>query len=69
MDSAFVVIVLLSLILFAAIATIQIGHSKNNKEGNPDYDKKRGTNTLKLTLYYVVATIVSCVALVWYIMG
>lgn len=62
-----IVVILLVLIIFAAVATLLIGNSKQNKEGNPDYDKRSGANTLRLTLFYVVATIVSCIALIWYI--
>jgi hypothetical protein len=67
--NALVVIALLALIGFAAVATVMIGNSKPNKEGNPDYDKKTGANTLRLTLFYVMAGIASCFALVWYITG
>jgi len=62
-----VVVLLIALIAFAGIATVWIGNSKQNKEGNPQYDTRTGKNTLRLTLFYAAATLVACLALVWYI--
>jgi hypothetical protein len=67
--NAIVIALLIVLIGFAAVATVMIGNSKQNKEGNPDYEKKTGANTLRLTIYYAAASVVSCIALVWYITG
>ncbi|PYI55204.1 hypothetical protein [Paenibacillus flagellatus] len=64
-----VVALLLALIAFAAIATVWIGNSKQNKEGNPEYDQRTGKNTIRLTVFYVVAAVVACVALIWYVTG
>ncbi|GIQ67774.1 hypothetical protein DUZ99_11900 [Xylanibacillus composti] len=50
--------VLIAIIIAAsAIATVAIGFSRRNKEGNPDYDRRTKKNFTRLTLYYVVATI------------
>lgn len=64
-----VVVALLALIGFAAVATVLIGVSKQNVEGNPDYDKKIGKNTLRLTLLYVVAFIAAVIAFIWWYVG
>jgi hypothetical protein len=32
--------------LFGAVATIMIGNSKENKQGDPSYDTKAGANTI-----------------------
>jgi hypothetical protein len=61
------VALLLALILFAAVATFRIGVSKPNREGNPDYDKRTGANTLRLTLFYAIAAVVAVAALIWYV--
>ncbi|GAA3409381.1 hypothetical protein ACFFNY_09575 [Paenibacillus hodogayensis] len=56
------------IILFAAIsgvATILIGNSKQNKEGNPEYEKKTGGNMTRLTLIYVIAAIIGIAILIY----
>jgi hypothetical protein len=64
-----IVVALIALIGFAAVATVLIGLSKQNVEGNPDYDKKIGKNTLRLTLIYAVATIAAVLAFIWWYVG
>lgn len=64
-----IVVALIALIGFAAVATVRIGLSKQNVEGNPDYDKKIGKNTLRLTLIYAVATIAAVLAFIWWYVG
>jgi len=58
-------IVLLSVI--AAIATIWIGNSRQNKEGNPEYEKRTGINLINLTLLYVIGAIIG-IALFIYVL-
>jgi len=62
-----IIVVLLVLIAIAAIATIWIGNSKQNKEGNPGYDTQTGSNAARLTFFYILAAIIGCAVLVWYI--
>jgi cell division protein FtsX len=45
------------LLAFALIATILVGISKKNKEGNPDYDQRNSSNILRLTIFYVIAIV------------
>jgi small-conductance mechanosensitive channel len=42
---------------FALVATILVGVSKRNKEGNPDYDQRKGVNIARLTVFYVIAIV------------
>lgn len=42
------------IVLFALIATIVVGVSAKNKEGNPTYDQRTGKNLLRLTWIYAV---------------
>ena len=56
-------IVLLSVI--AAIATIWIGNSRQNKEGNPEYEKRTGINLINLTLLYVIGAIIGIALLIY----
>lgn len=53
--------------LFAGIATVRVGLSKENKEGNPSYDKKTAPNIARLTLFYVAITLGAIVLFVWYV--
>ncbi|MNN42425.1 hypothetical protein D3C81_1566050 [compost metagenome] len=43
------------LVVIAAIATLIIGNSTENKSGNPDYDNRTKKNLVKLTLIYGVS--------------
>lgn len=53
--------------LFGAIATIMIGNSKENKEGNPAYDKKTDQKWLRLSGFYAVAIIIGLIAMLLYV--
>ncbi|MEF3306787.1 hypothetical protein [Paenibacillus sp. GYB003] len=43
--------------MFAGVATVAIGMSKENKEGNPGYERRTKGNWTRLTLVYVVSGI------------
>jgi small-conductance mechanosensitive channel len=45
------------LMAFALVATILVGISKKNREGNPDYDQKKGVNIARLSIFYVIAIV------------
>jgi hypothetical protein len=45
------------LMAFALVATILVGVSKKNKEGNPDYDQKNAPNIIRLIIFYAVAIV------------
>ncbi|MCZ8515558.1 hypothetical protein O9H85_24755 [Paenibacillus filicis] len=57
----------LLIMLFAAGATMVIGYSKKNTEGNPEYDKKTKTYWLGLSMQYIVAISAGLIALIIYI--
>ncbi|MNI20546.1 hypothetical protein D3C73_740310 [compost metagenome] len=45
-------IAIILLVVLAAVATLIIGNSAENKSGNPEYDKRTKKNFVKLTLIY-----------------
>ncbi|UUZ83376.1 hypothetical protein LJK88_05620 [Paenibacillus sp. P26] len=58
------------LIMLAAVAaTLIVGYSKTNREGNPDYDRKTKKYWLGLSLQYVVAISAGVIALIIYIVN
>ncbi|WP_248924556.1 hypothetical protein [Paenibacillus hamazuiensis] len=57
------------IMLFGAVATLMIGHSKKNKEGNPNYDKQTKSIFRGLSLYYIIAIGLGFLALVVYIIA
>jgi hypothetical protein len=42
---------------FALVATILVGVSRKNKEGNPEYDQRKAPNIIRLSLFYVIAIV------------
>lgn len=62
-------IILITIILVGSIATILVGRSKENKEGNPKYDKQTKGIFAGLSIYYLIATLIAIIALILYITG
>ncbi|MBP1156969.1 MULTISPECIES: hypothetical protein [unclassified Paenibacillus] len=60
-------IIFLTIMLFGTIATIMIGLSKKNREGNPGYDQKTSSIFKNLSYYYIIAIVLGYLALVLYI--
>ncbi|MBP1989974.1 hypothetical protein [Paenibacillus eucommiae] len=60
-------IVFFVILLCGTIATIMIGNSKANKEGNPEYDQKTKGYWSRLTWFYVVAIVLGFAALGFYL--
>lgn len=59
-----------SVILIAAVLfTVIIGHSRTNKDGNPEYDNKTKGNWSRLTLFYVVSIALGVLALIIYVVN
>lgn len=54
------------LMAVALIATILVGVSKKNREGNPDYDQKKKSNIVNLTIYYVIAIVIGIALFVYF---
>ncbi|MCI3927661.1 hypothetical protein MO973_46600 [Paenibacillus sp. TRM 82003] len=53
--------------LVGFLATLWIGGSRENREGNPAYDKNSVPNWIRLTIIYVIATAVLIGLLIWFI--
>ncbi|MDF2658251.1 MAG: hypothetical protein K0Q94_1042 [Paenibacillus sp.] len=45
-------------IILSAVATILVGISKQNRDGNPEYEKRTSGNMVRLTSFYVIAGII-----------
>ncbi|NEW06646.1 hypothetical protein GK047_11535 [Paenibacillus sp. SYP-B3998] len=57
-----------SILLILAVAlTIMIANSKQNREGNPEYDNKTKGNWSRLTIFYGLALALGILALILYI--
>ncbi|TDG00353.1 hypothetical protein [Paenibacillus piri] len=56
-----------TVMLIALIATILVGVSKTNKEGNPDYDSKTKGNWSRLSWIYIIVITLGYVAFIVYI--
>lgn len=61
------VILIAVLLLIAIVATVAVGMSKENREGNPDYEKRTKGNWTRLTLHYVITGIVGVVAIIVFV--
>jgi hypothetical protein len=51
--------------LIGFLATMWIGASRENREGNPAYDKNSIPNWVRLTVIYVIATAGFIGILIW----
>lgn len=45
-------VLIIVLVAAAAVGTLMIGNSRENRTGNPDYDQRTKKNLAKLTLIY-----------------
>jgi hypothetical protein len=57
--------VVVAVLLVGAGITVALGHSRENREGNPDYDRNSVPNWRRLTLLYVIGTAVFLGIMVW----
>lgn len=62
-------VIALIFVIIGAVATILIALSKENKYGNPAYDKEKKKTTLKLTIYYVIAFVISILIFAAYMLS
>lgn len=60
-------LIIFLLMAIAVIATILVGVSKTNREGNPGYFNKTDKKLTRLTLYYVVCFGAALIALIAFI--
>lgn len=56
-------------VIIGAIATILIAISKENKHGNPEYDRQKKRVTIRLTIYYAIATLAGVLIFVVYMLS
>lgn len=59
---------ILLFVIVAAVSTILIGNSKQNKEGNPDYERRTSGNWVRLTSFYVIAGLLGIAILLYVIL-
>ncbi|TJY43922.1 hypothetical protein E5161_00515 [Cohnella pontilimi] len=50
--------------LVGLVATLWVGFSKANKEGDPNYEHKTGRKLTRLTLLYIVTMVIAIAAFV-----
>lgn len=55
------------LLLGGGVATMMIGFSEKNKEGNPNYDKKTKSMLTGLSLYYAIPIVIGIIAFIVFI--
>lgn len=68
MDNSWILYTLVFVIMgIAVLGTIAVGISKQNREGNPAYDRKTGANWTRLTAFYVICFGAAVIALILYI--
>ncbi|MDF2719021.1 MAG: hypothetical protein K0R28_5946 [Paenibacillus sp.] len=59
--------IIIFFVVVAAVSTIWVGTSKQNKEGNPEYDTRTGGNMVRLTTLYIIAGIIGIAILLYMI--
>ncbi|ASS65333.1 MULTISPECIES: hypothetical protein [unclassified Paenibacillus] len=60
--------ILVGAVILAAIgATLAVGFSKENQNGNPAYDRAHGKKWARLSMLYAVTAVLSVVALIWFV--
>lgn len=60
-------ILILIIMAIGTIATVRVGNSKANKEGNPEYDRRTSGYWRRLSLFYTIAAVVGFSALAVYL--
>lgn len=51
-------VVIIVMVIIAGIGTLMVGSSRQNRTGNPNYDKRTKKNMVGLTAIYAVSVIV-----------
>lgn len=65
MNSIWMYALVIGILLIGLVGTLWIGASKENREGNPAYDRNSLPNWVRLTAIYVVATAGFIAVLLW----
>ncbi|HZG55525.1 hypothetical protein [Paenibacillus sp.] len=55
--------------LIGFLATLWIGASRENNEGNPAYDRNSVPNWIRLSVIYALTTALAIGALIWFVRG
>lgn len=66
-NSVLLYVVVGAVALIGLIGTLWVGLSRENREGNPAYDRSTKPNWLRLTLLYVAAAAVMAGLLIWFL--
>lgn len=67
MTYAFLYIVIIVIAVIGGVGTFLIGNSKENSRKNPEYDRRTKHNLGRLSIFYIVAFIVSVSSLAIYL--
>jgi NADH:ubiquinone oxidoreductase subunit 3 (subunit A) len=60
MPSLYIYLIVIGVVaLTGLIATLLVGNSRQNRSGNPEYEKRTAGNWLRLGIFYIIATIIS----------
>ncbi|WP_274361934.1 hypothetical protein [Paenibacillus thermotolerans] len=65
MSQSVMIIAAVAVLLIGAVLTVMVGLSKENKEGNPAYDRNSIPNWIRLSVLYVAGTVIFIVVMVW----
>jgi hypothetical protein len=53
------------ILLIGLAATLLIGNSRQNREGNPDYDRRTAGNWLRLSVFYAIVAVICIIGLLY----
>lgn len=65
MSDKAMIIAAIAVSLIGALLTVLVGISRENKEGNPSYDRNSIPNWIRLSLLYVLGTAALILVMVW----
>jgi hypothetical protein len=67
MSQSIYILLVCFFLLVGVVGTVAVGFSKENREGNPEYERRTKGNWTRLTLSYAVAGAIGIAGLVVYI--
>ena len=66
-NSVALYIVVAAVMLIGLIGTLWVGRSRENREGNPAYDRSMKPNWVRLAILYVIAAVIMAGLLIWFL--
>jgi heme/copper-type cytochrome/quinol oxidase subunit 2 len=60
-------ILIIVVAIIGGVGTFMVGYSKANKQANSEYTQKTTGNLKKLSLFYIIVTIISIVSFIMYL--